>query len=365
MTMKILQILPALNQGGVEYYVLENCAHIATYANSYVISSGGRLVSRLEQAGSTHFTLPIEKKRVRSLLQIGKLARLINEIEPDIIHIHSRLQAWLVHFALKRVKTRPHIVTTVHGFNSISRYSEQMLKADRVIVVSKALENYLINAYPRADVKRFAIITQGIDPTIFHRNVTVPDAMHARLQTLGITEQDQILLLAGRITRIKGIPLVIELMAKLKANGITHIKALIVGGYDARNRAFYEEMKALIAAKGLTKSILWYGTCDEMAAIYTRANITLSLTTKPESYGRTVLEALACGTPVIGFNYGGVGENLSRFYPNGAIRPHHLPTLYDKTLEILAIPKAQAQIAPITDTIALSQEKLRDLYQSL
>ncbi|OYQ72829.1 hypothetical protein B9T20_08750 [Wohlfahrtiimonas sp. G9077] len=363
--MKILQILPALNQGGVEYYVLENCAHIATYANSYVISSGGRLVSRLEQAGSTHFTLPIEKKRVRSLLQIGKLARLINEIEPDIIHIHSRLQAWLVHFALKRVKTRPHIVTTVHGFNSISRYSEQMLKADRVIVVSKALENYLINAYPRADMKRFAIITQGIDPTIFHRNVTVPDAMHARLQTLGITEQDQILLLAGRITRIKGIPLVIELMAKLKANGITHIKALIVGGYDARNRAFYEEMKALIAAKGLTKSILWYGTCDEMAAIYTRANITLSLTTKPESYGRTVLEALACGTPVIGFNYGGVGENLSRFYPNGAIRPHHLPTLYDKTLEILAIPKAQAQIAPITDTIALSQEKLRDLYQSL
>ena len=365
MTMKILQILPALNQGGVEYYVLENCAHIATYANSYVISSGGRLVSRLEQAGSTHFTLPIEKKRVRSLLQIGKLARLINEIEPDIIHIHSRLQAWLVHFALKRVKTRPHIVTTVHGFNSISRYSEQMLKADRVIVVSKALENYLINAYPRADVKRFAIITQGIDPTIFHRNVTVPDAMHARLQTLGITEQDQILLLAGRITRIKGIPLVIELMAKLKTNGITHIKALIVGGYDARNRAFYEEMKALIAAKGLTKSILWYGTCDEMAAIYTRANITLSLTTKPESYGRTVLEALACGTPVIGFNYGGVGENLSRFYSNGAIRPHHLPTLYDKTLEILAIPKAQAQIAPITDTIALSQEKLRDLYQSL
>lgn len=365
MTMKILQILPALNQGGVEYYVLENCAHIATYANSYVISSGGRLVSRLEQAGSTHFTLPIEKKRVRSLLQIGKLARLINEIEPDIIHIHSRLQAWLVHFALKRVKTCPHIVTTVHGFNSISRYSEQMLKADRVIVVSKALENYLINAYPRADVKRFAIITQGIDPTIFHRNVTVPDAMHARLQTLGITEQDQILLLAGRITRIKGIPLVIELIAKLKANGITHIKALIVGGYDARNRAFYEEMKALIAAKGLTKSILWYGTCDEMAAIYTRANITLSLTTKPESYGRTVLEALACGTPVIGFNYGGVGENLSRFYSNGAIRPHHLPTLYDKTLEILAIPKAQAQIAPITDTIALSQEKLRDLYQSL
>lgn len=365
MTMKILQILPALNQGGVEYYVLENCAHIATYANSYVISSGGRLVSRLEQAGSTHFTLPIEKKRVRSLLQIGKLARLINEIEPDIIHIHSRLQAWLVHFALKRVKTRPHIVTTVHGFNSISRYSEQMLKADRVIVVSKALENYLINAYPRADVKRFAIITQGIDPTIFHRNVTVPDAMNARLQTLGITEQDQILLLAGRITRIKGIPLVIELIAKLKANGITHIKALIVGGYDARNRAFYEEMKALIAAKGLTKSILWYGTCDEMAAIYTRANITLSLTTKPESYGRTVLEALACGTPVIGFNYGGVGENLSRFYPNGAIRPHHLPTLYDKTLEILAIPKAQAQIAPITDTIALSQEKLHDLYQSL
>lgn len=143
--MRILQILPALNQGGVEYYVLENCQHIVHYADSFVISAGGKLVDTLIKSGSHHFMLPIERKNLKSLSQIKKLTQLIEEIHPDIIHIHSRLQAWLIFFALKKLSYHPKIATTVHGFNSVNYYSQQMLYADKVILVSNVLKQYMLS----------------------------------------------------------------------------------------------------------------------------------------------------------------------------------------------------------------------------
>ena len=364
--MKILQILPALDQGGVEYHVLDNARHIAQYADSYVISSGGRLVESLLANGSQHFELPIKKKNFRSLLQIRKLRQLIEQIHPDIIHAHSRLQAWLVTFALKKLSYKPKVVTTVHGFNSINRYSQQMLHADQVITVSASLKDYLSQAYPQESVDKVLVLSQGVDSHKFNLNHPINDAIRQQMIELGIDfEQDNILLLPGRITRIKGISLLIDLMKQLKDENHANIKAVIVGGYDKRNEEFYHSMKARIAEIGLESQILWFGTCDDMTSIYQLADLTLSITSKPESYGRTVVESLACGTPVIGFNYGGVGENLQMFYPNGLIPPNDLSALHSAVLQELSLPKVEKQIQPISDTIEQSQAKLKSLYESL
>lgn len=363
--MKILQILPALNQGGVEYYVLENCQHIAKYADSFVISSGGRLVDQLVSEGSTHFTLPIEKKNLRSLMQIKKLRALIEEIHPDIIHIHSRLQAWLVFFALKKLSYRPKVITTVHGFNSVNRYSQQMLHADCVIAVSQSLKEYLSQAYPQEPVDKVMVIPQGIDPAKFNHEIESSETCQ-KLIELGINfEIDQILLLPGRITRIKGISLLIDLIKRLKNDGYESVKAIIVGSYDQRNTEFHSEMVKRIKEEGLESQILWFGNADDMRSIYQLSDITLSITSKPESYGRTVIESLACGTPVIGFDYGGVGENLRQFYPEGRIQPNDLSALYEATVQELSVPKAEKQILPISHTIEHSEAKLKSIYQSL
>lgn len=364
--MRILQILPAMNQGGVEYYVLENTQHIAKYAESFVISAGGRLTDQLIQNGTQHFTLPIEKKNFRSLLQVKKLRKLIEEIHPDIIHVHSRLQAWLVTFALKKLSYRPKVITTIHGFNSINRYSQQMLHADQVIAVSESLKEYLSQAYPQEPVDKALVISQGIDSSKFNQGNPIKDSIRQQAIELGIDfGQDKILLLPGRITRIKGFSLLIDLMKQLKDEGHTNIKALIVGGYDKRNEEFYQSMQSRIAELQLTKQILWFGTCDDIASIYQLADLTLSITSKPESYGRTVIESLACGTPVVGFNYGGVGENLQQFYPAGRIPPNDLSILHDAVLQELSVPKEEKQIEPISDTIEHSQAKLKALYESL
>lgn len=355
-----------MNQGGVEYYVLENTQYIARYAESFVISAGGRLVNQLIEDGSQHFTLPIEKKNFRSLMQINQLRNLIESIHPDIIHIHSRLQAWLIYFALKKLSYRPKIITTVHGFNSINRYSQQMLHADQVIAVSDSLKTYLSQAYPQEPVDKITVITQGIDPNKFNTHHPISEIIQQRVSKLSINlSSDKILLLPGRITRIKGIELLIELMVKLKADGYNHIKALIVGGYDKRNADFYQSMKARITELQLDSHILWFGTCDDMCSIYRLSDITLSITAKPESYGRTVIESLACGTPVVGFDYGGVGENLKKFYPEGRIQPNDAFALYDNIIRELSVAKSEKHLPQIDDTIDKSQKELHKIYQSL
>lgn len=364
--MKILQILPALNQGGVEHYVLDNCRYIARYADSYVISAGGKLVDQLIQSGSTHITLPIEKKNIHSLLQVKKLHKTIEEIHPNIIHIHSRLQAWLVYFALKKLSYRPKIVTTVHGFNSVNRYSQQMLAADAVIAVSQSLKEYLSQSYPQQPVDKVIVIPQGIDPTHYNRKPINTSDTQEKFTQLGIDHaHDQVIVLPGRITRIKGIPLLIDLMQKLSEDNYDHIKAIVVGGYNPRNAEFYNSMVERIQTLKLEEKILWYGSSDDMPSIYHCADLTLSITSKPESYGRTVLESLACGTPVVGFDYGGVGENLRRYYPEGRVRPNDLYALYENVICELSIPKIEKQLLPIDDTIDTGQHALKQIYDSL
>ncbi len=56
-----------------------------------------------------------------------------------------------------------------------------------------------------------------------------------------------------------------------------------------------------------------------MKEIYAVSNLVFSLSSKPESFGRTVLEALQLGTPVIGYRHGGVGELLTELFPDGAV----------------------------------------------
>ena len=94
--MKVIQILPELNAGGVERGTLEVGKYLVDQGHeSLVISNGGRLVEQLESEGSRHITLPVHQKRLSSLKQVKVLRKLFEQERPDIIHLRSRLPAWL------------------------------------------------------------------------------------------------------------------------------------------------------------------------------------------------------------------------------------------------------------------------------
>ena len=79
--LKIIQILPTLNTGGVERGVLDFNKYLVNNGHdSYVISNGGRQVKNLIEDGGNHIHLQVSKKSVLTLLQAKKLADIINEI---------------------------------------------------------------------------------------------------------------------------------------------------------------------------------------------------------------------------------------------------------------------------------------------
>ncbi|HEY8932659.1 MAG TPA: glycosyltransferase, partial [Rariglobus sp.] len=94
--MKVLQILPELNAGGVERGTLEIARYLIAHGHeAVVVSNGGRLVPELETMGARHITLPVHRKRLGSLFQVRPLRRIFAQEKPDIVHIRSRVPGWI------------------------------------------------------------------------------------------------------------------------------------------------------------------------------------------------------------------------------------------------------------------------------
>ncbi|MGA0899779.1 MAG: glycosyltransferase family 4 protein [Luteolibacter sp.] len=320
--MKVIQILPELNSGGVERGTLEiGAALVAAGHQSIVISNGGRLVKALEADGSRHIAMPVHRKKLSSLGQVGPMRQLLKELKPDIVHIRSRVPGWITWLAWRKMDpaTRAHLVSTVHGFYSTSFYSAVMTKGERVIAVSKSIRDYILEHYPKTDPDLIRLVYRGIEPEQYRRGHQ-PDAdWLARWQAEHPEFEGRILLLLpGRITRLKGHKDLFELIAALKAEGLP-VQGLIAGDTHPQKKEYLAELKQRVAELGIEKEITFLGHRGDLREVMSVCHLVCALSQQPESFGRTVLEAMALGKPVVGYDCGGVGELLTELFPEGRV----------------------------------------------
>ena len=134
--------------------------------------------------------------------------------------------------------------------------------------------------------------------------------------------------LPGRITRLKGHHDFIELIGHLKAI-MPEVHGLIVGGYEPRRSRYFAELEEAIRGRGLSSDITFTGNRGDLKEIMSISALVLSLSSRPESFGRTVLEALALGVPVVAYDHGGAGEILGAMLPAGLIGLNDLPRLIE------------------------------------
>lgn len=318
--MKVIQILPELNAGGVERGTLEVGKYLVDQGHeSLVISYGGRLVIQLESEGSRHISLPVHKKRLSSLKQVKVLRRLFEEERPDVIHLRSRLPAWLAWLAWRKMDplTRPRLVTTVHGFNSVNRYSKIMTCGERVICVSNSVKAYICDNYPDVPIEKIILIHRGIDPCEYHPKFKPSSEWQGNWYAKHPeTKAKKLLTLPGRITRLKGHTDFLQVVAALKDHGV---HGIIAGGADPKKQDYLDEVKAKVTELGLDAHITFTGHRSDLKEILSISSIVFSLTQQPESFGRTTLEALSLSIPVIGYQHGGVGEILNELFPEGKV----------------------------------------------
>ncbi len=320
--MKVIQLLPELESGGVERGTIELAGRLACLGHeSIVISGGGRMVPELEREGSRHITMPVGRKSLVSLLLVRTLRKTFERERPDIIHLRSRVPAWLAYLAWRGMDphTRPRLVTTVHGFYSVNGWSAIMTRGERVICVSDSVRKYITSNYPKISEKNLRVVHRGIDPAAYPHGYQPDLAWREQFETDFPAARGKLLLtLPGRITRLKGHDDFLRIIASLSD---LPVHGLIVGGAHPRKRAYLAELQARVASAGLTDQITFTGNRSDLREILAASRVVLSLTSQPESFGRTTLEALGLGVPVVGYAHGGVAEQLDILLPSGKVPP--------------------------------------------
>lgn len=346
----VVQLLPALESGGVERSTLEIAdALVRAGHRAIVVSAGGRLLPQLLAIGAEHVTLDIGLKRPWSLRHVRALRRLFAAQRVDIVHARSRLPAWLGWWALRGMPraSRPRFVTTVHGLNSVSRYSAIMTRGDRVICVSETVRDYLLQHYRDADAHALRVIPRGVDPGAFPR-APLPDRA-ARARVAGLHPQlggdGPLLLLPGRGTRLKGHADALALLAALRASG-QDARLWSPGAREAGREAYLAELEDEARRMGVAEAIALTPPTSDIANAYAACDLVLQLSRKPEAFGRTVVEAFAVGRPVLGWAHGGVGELLAMHQPQGAVAPFDAAALAATAASLLAQPPAPPVTMP-------------------
>lgn len=339
----ILQLLPSLISGGVERGTLEVSRAICQRGwRSLVMSAGGPMVTQLAEHGAEHTIADIGAKTPWVFRHILTLRKHIQRFNVDIVHARSRLPAWLAIVALRGVNRqhRPALITTVHGLNSVNRYSEVMTRGDAVITVSKACQAYVLKHYPRCDPRRLHCVPRGVDPDYFHygwRPQTPWLACFRRRYPA--TLDGKIITLLGRITQRKGAGVLLRLVSSLNRQG-TPSCGLIVGGAAAHHHKHLDDLHRQAAELGVSDRVVFTGPRDDVREIMSISDLVLSLSAKPESFGRSVLEALSLGRPVAGWAHGGVAEIMASLYPAGAVTPGDEAALAKCAQKLLTDPPA-------------------------
>jgi len=360
----IVQALVSLNLGGSELVATELSEYSASQGHRVtVIAADGPLGDRVRHCGAEHLDWPIGKKRLRTLRYISRLREWLEQERPEVLHVHSRLPAWICHLAIRRLKPqqRPVFITSMHGHYSVSRYSAVMAAGDRVIAVSKHIREYTLQNYLRTDPDRIVTVHGGISRRAFPYGHKPSAAWYQDTYRDFPELQDRRLLcLPGRLSRYKGHPDFIELTAGLLPE-FPDLHAVVVGEAKPGSR-YRDELEGLAERYGVLERITFAGARTDMADWLAAAEIVFSLCADPpEAFGRTVPEALHLGVPVIGWNHGGVQEVLAQIFPEGAVTPGDRTMLLQKAHEFL-------RHRPVVEDspefgLAESMEKTMAVYQ--
>ena len=301
--MKIVHLLPALEQGGVESVVCDLVR--ALPCESVVVSKGGRLVKRVEAAGGRHVELDLKSKNpLTYFTRAWRIRKVLRAEKPDLVCVHSRVPAWLFVWANRPLGLK--WISYAHGANSVSRYSEVMTKGDLVVVPSKFLADYLKANYGITDEK-IRIVPNPVDTERFDPAKLDQTFIAEKRREWGIREGDRVSMAVGRITPVKGLE------GLIRESQVSGLKLIIVGGADKHHQKYLESLKKLAFAVHLHPSpspVVFAGPQEKIPECIAIADeIVSGNVTKPETFGLSVVEAYAMNRPVrVARRFGGVAE---------------------------------------------------------
>jgi D-inositol-3-phosphate glycosyltransferase len=244
-------------------------------------------------------------------------------------------------------------------------------RADRVIAATLAERAQLEWLY-KADASKIAIIPPGVDTCHFY-----PIPVDEARQFIGLRPEDRMILFVGRIEPLKGLDTLIRAVASLRPSDCcepVHL-AVIGGDPDASPEDMTAEMariQQLCDELCMVKMVAFLGKRgqDTLPYYYSAAEV-LVMPSHYESFGMVALEAMACGTPVIASQVGGLAF-LVQDGVTGYTVPADDPDVLCEKLTLILVNKslrrrlgdAAAEYAQNYDWEKIAQQILR-IYEEL
>lgn len=249
----------------------------------------------------------------------------------DLIYIFNRPR-----FVGKLRKRNERARIVLHmGNDHLKNKSYQMCEravsaADLVICNSHYVRNGILDRFPDVG-RKIEVVHNGVDVDQFAPLAADPGRLRNGGEEGGLK-----VLYAGRLTREKGVHLLIDAMKEVFRRD-SRVNLELVGSFwwgSNKRTPYVEELKAMARDAGRRVVFRGYVRSDLMPAVYQSADIFVAPSVWQEPFGKVILEAMACGLPVIASNRGGIPEVVG-----GAgilLDPEDLPTLSASICRLLA-----------------------------
>jgi D-inositol-3-phosphate glycosyltransferase len=208
-------------------------------------------------------------------------------------------------------------------------------EADCIIAECPQDKEDLINHY-EASIEKITLVPCGFNPNEFYPL----DKLLARL-VLNLDQSEFIILQLGRMVPRKGVDNVIRALAKIKKTSLA-LRLIIVGGESDQDMASNPEitrLQQIAENEGVTELVTFAGQKNRDVLKYYYASADIFITTPwYEPFGITPLEAMACGTPVIGSNVGGIKYSVEDGKNGLLVPPKDPDALALKIFELMNDP---------------------------
>jgi glycosyltransferase involved in cell wall biosynthesis len=265
----------------------------------------GRLADRLDRARIPRVDFSLEDDAGRRLDRVAALQRLkdvVQQTRPDLLHANSLAMGRLTG-ALRPALAIP---TSAH-LRDIIRLKQAAIDDlnanDALIAVSR--ETARAHIEQGLDARRTHVIYNGIDC-----DAVPPCRTNGMLRReLGLSETARLVATIGQISLRKGQDLFVQAAIDSAAD-LPDVHWLIIGerySQKPETIAFDEQMRQQVTQAGLQERVRWLGYRPDVLALLSEIDVVVH-PARQEPLGRVLLEAAACGTPIVATDVGGTSE---------------------------------------------------------
>jgi glycosyltransferase involved in cell wall biosynthesis len=366
----ILQVLPSLITGGVERGTIEIAQAITeAEATALVASAGGPMVRLLERCGAIHVTLPLTTKSPLGIWRnAAALETLIRERKVSLVHARSRAPAWSAWLACRR--TGVPFVTTFHGTYSESfpfkRLYNSVMVRGRIVIAASHFIADLITIRHGVDPARIRVIPRGVDPAVFDPALVSGKRIAKLAAEWRLPDGVRTVVLPGRLTSWKGHSVLLDAIARLNR---PEVMCVFVGSDQGRH-AYGRALEDQATRLGIADRLRLVGQCDDMPAALSLSDVVVHASTKPEAFGRVVIEAQAMGRPVIAADLGGPVETVRHGETGWRVRPNDPDALAAAIGMVLDLDPAEQRALglrarALVPTVRAMQDATLDVYEAV